>query len=240
MRVFIYGSCVARDALDPLIPDEVTILGYIARHSLLSDGSDASYKLPDTLELTSAFTERMVRNDWSGNQLKQIFSADADIDLLLWDLIDERHGVHWFPTGELVTRSIDLVKSKPAMEVIIEQTHVPFGSDEHFEGWAEKATNFVNDLMNAQLLEKTRIIRIDWAEVAIDGQVTPRSMGIRASEANILYERYYGHLADLGVKSIEVPTELVLAAPQHKWGIAPFHYIPEVYQLIRSQLGFTG
>lgn len=235
-NIYIYGSCVARDTATAMGSEAATIVGYTARHSILSEGTDASYKLPDDLGLTSAFQTRMVRQDWAGNPLDQLFAQADTLDLLLWDLMDERIGVHWFLTGEIITRSVDLMRSEAALDVLEPNTRIPFGTDTHYEGWAEKTTEFVQKLKETGLLPKTRLIKIDWAETTPDGTKTPYSMGLSPAKANKLYSRYYQHLQNLGVPTIEVPQSITTADPNHQWGLAPFHYTKGVYQYIIDHL----
>jgi len=61
-------------------------------------------------------------------------------------------------------------------------------------------------------------------------------MGVTAAEANQKSQRYYAHLAELGVPTLEVPAELAVADPNHQWGEAPFHYVPAVYEYVRDAL----
>lgn len=239
-KIYVYGSCVSRDTLEFMDSAEFELLGYLARHSLLSHGTDASYKLPGDLEVPSNFQERMIRTDWEGNKLTELKQLAPQIDVLLWDLIDERHGVHWFPTGEIVTRSIDLLGSEPATSLLMPDTRISFGSDTHFEGWCAKAEEFVEFLKAADLLTKTRLIRVDWAEESVDGTEVPWSMGVSAAEANTLFERYYDFAESLGVATIKVPSSVTLADPNHKWGLAPFHYVPGVYEYIRGEVLGAG
>lgn len=239
-RVFVYGSCVSRDTLEFLPPQSFQLLGYLARHSLLSHGTDASEKLPADLAVSSDFQARMIRKDWEGDKLDDLINLAEDIDLLIWDLIDERHGVHWFPTGEIVTRSIDVLGSEPASSLLLDDTRIPFGSNTHFEGWAEKAREFVNFLKEHGLLERTRLIRVNWAQTVTDGTEVPSSMGISSAEANSDFQRYYTLLESVGVPMIEVPEDIVQADPNHKWGLAPFHYVPAVYEYIGAKLGLLA
>ncbi|WP_421084316.1 DUF6270 domain-containing protein, partial [Rothia nasimurium] len=236
LNVYVYGSCVARDTATALGQEQANIAGYTARHSILSEGTDASYKLPADLGLTSAFQTRMVRQDWAGNPLDQLFAQADTLDLLLWDLMDERIGVHWFLTGEIITRSVDLIRSEAALDVLEPNTRIPFGTDTHYEGWAEKTTEFVQKLKETGLLPKTRLIKIYWAETTPDGTKTPYSMGLSPAKANKLYSRYYQHLQNLGVPTIEVPQSITTADPNHQWGLAPFHYTKGVYQYIIDHL----
>lgn len=234
-RVFIYGSCVARDTAEYL-PENYRVMGYTARHSLLSWGTDASYKLPAALELSNKFQDRMLRADWAGNSLDSLIATVDQCDLILWDIFDERHGVHWFSTGEVVTRSIDLVASKPAMGLIEEGTHVALGAEEHFQSWCEKADEFITALTEQGALDKVRVLRVPWAEKTSAQEPTPVSMGISAQEANQLTVPYYDYLAQRGVPIIDVPADLAVADPGHQWGLAPFHYVPEVYHYLRDAI----
>ncbi len=239
LNVYVYGSCVSRDTVAAMDPETASIAGYTARHSILSEGTDASYKLPDDLGLKSAFQTRMVRQDWAGNALEQLFAQADTLDLLLWDLMDERHGVHWFVTGEVITRSVDLLRSQPALDLIEPNTRIGFGNDLHFDGWADKTTEFVSRLRDAGLLEKTRLIKINWATKTTTGEDAPYSMALTPNSANKLYQRYYQHLENLGVPVIEVPQELALADPEHIWGAAPFHYGPATYRYIIEAIHHT-
>lgn len=235
-RIFVYGSCVSRDTLEFLPPQSFTLVDYLARYSLLSEDTDASYKLPTDLEVPSGFQARMIRRDWAGGMLAELAGRASSIDILLWDLIDERHGIHWFPSGEVITRSVDLLGSAPASSLLLPEARITFGSDTHFEGWAERAREFVAFLKEIGLLEKTRLIRVDWAETSVDGSEVPWSMGISAQDANSRYLRYYELLESLGVPEIRVPAEITKADPAHKWGLAPFHYAPEAYEYIGGEL----
>lgn len=235
-RIYIYGSCVSRDAINTLPAGSYVLANYIARHSLLAAGTDISSLLPTDLGLPSNFQSRMVRQDWAGDSLQDLFKQADDIDLLLIDLVDERHGVHWFITGEVVTRSIDLINSEPALAQVQPHTHVPFGAQEHFEEWCEKADVFIQRLRENHLISKTRLLWVPWATHAADGTPAPTSMGLKASTANRLFARYYKYLINAGVACLRVPEELVLANPNHRWGFAPFHYSDAVYDYITTSL----
>src|SRR5690606_29154368 len=90
--------------------DRFEVVAYIARQSLLSAGRDASAHLPDGLEIDSDFQRRMMTGDFAGNLAGRLAEAAPTTDVLLWDLADERHGVHVFEDGSVVTRSIDNVR----------------------------------------------------------------------------------------------------------------------------------
>lgn len=54
---------------------------------------------------------------------------------------------------------------------------------------------------------------------------------------NDVLVRYYDLLAeDLGCQSIEVPEGLRVSDAGHKWGWAPYHYVPGYYDHVVQQL----
>jgi hypothetical protein len=234
--VLVFGSCVARDAIEFADADSVDLRGYVARQSLISAGGDASAHLPDSLGIKSKFQERMIRNDFVGNLLERLEGMADGIDVLLWDLADERHGVHRFADGKVVTRSIDTIRAEVVSDVLKAAEHIPFGTDEHFALWRESVDAFDERLRELGLFDKTIVLDVPWALRTTEGKTTPWSMGVRAVEANKNYQRYYGYLRQTGHHMIELPVEVVLADPNHKWGLAPFHYTPDVYREVLRQL----
>jgi hypothetical protein len=235
-RVLVFGSCVARDTVEFAAADSVDLRGYVARQSLLSAGDDASAHLPEALGLPSKFQERMIRNDFSGNLLTRLESMADELDVLLWDLADERHGVHRFPDGAIATRSIDTIRAEAVSAVLEQAEHIPFGTDEHFALWKAKVDAFDVRLRELGLFDRTVVLEVPWALRTTEGKTTPWSMGVRAGDANKRYRRYYDYLRQTGHKMVELPVEVVLADPNHKWGLAPFHYTPEVYREVLWQL----
>lgn len=232
LRVTIYGSCVSRDAVSFAGHDRIEVAEYVARQSLLSAGHDSSAQFPAEADVSSAFQLRMMRQDFAGDLAQRLRAVAAESDLLLWDLTDERHGVHVLPDGTVVTRSIDAVAVPEVRDVLETGIHVRFGEDEHFEGWKEEATRFHGVLESTGLLERTVVLRVPWASRTLDGGEAPSSWGITPEEGNARYGRYYDHLSELGFRMITLPADEVRADPEHRWGLAPFHYSQDVYETI--------
>lgn len=235
-RVLVFGSCVARDTIEFADAESVELRGYVARQSLISAGFDASAHLPEALDISSKFQERMIRADFSGSLLHRLEGLAGEIDVLLWDLADERHGVHRFPDGTVVTRSIDTIRAETVSALLEATEHIPFGTDEHFALWHESVDAFDARLRELDLFERTIVLEVPWALRTTEGKTTPWSMGVRAGDANKRYRRYYDYLRQTGHHIVELPAEVVLADPEHKWGLAPFHYTPEVYREVLWQL----
>lgn len=232
-RVTIYGSCVARDAVDLAGKDHFSVTDYIARQSLLSAGLDASARFPEVAEVSSPFQRRMMLSDFAGDLERRLTDVAGETDVLLWDLTDERHGVHIHQDGTVVTRSVDVVVAPEVLAAVEHDSrYVPFGTDEHFEMWAPRAVTFVAELSQLGLMDRTVVLQVPWALVTSDGEPTPWSMGVNAVQANEAYRRYYIHLLELGLHIFELQPLGVLADPDHRWGLAPFHYTQDVYERI--------
>lgn len=232
----MYGSCVARDTIEFAGSDGIDLRGYVARQSLVSVGSDASAHLPDLTDVSSNFQARMIRADFEGSFLERIESMAHEIDVLLWDLADERHGIYRFEDGTFVTRSIDTINVASVAERLEAAQHIPFGVDEHFALWSRQVALLAEWLKQRGLFDRTIVISVPWAVVATDGTPSPWSMGIRARDANRLYARYYAELREQGFRMIELAEKTVRADPQHRWGLAPFHYSAEGYREVLRQL----
>ena len=232
VRVAVYGSCVARDTVDLAGADRFDVVAYIARQSLLSADHDASAQFPAEVEIDSEFQRRMMAGDFAGNLEERLAEAAPETDVVLWDLADERHGVHLFEDGSVVTRSIDIVRTPEVLSVIDGARHLPFGTDEHFELWALRAERLRDVLTELGLFARTVVLRVPWALVTTEGKSTPWSMGTSAREANVAYLRYYERLEELGFRILELQPLGVLADPDHRWGLAPFHYTQDVYEEI--------
>ena len=235
VRTAIYGSCVSRDTAEFAGSDLIDVAAYVARQSMISAGSDVGDRFPEDAQVSSPFQERMMRGDFAGNVAARLRELD-DVDLLLWDLADERHGVHLFDEGDVVTRSIDLINVPEVLAVVEETQHLPFGTEEHFDRWSEQVAGFVDTLREQDLFDKTVVLHIPWATTTVDGRTAPASMGTRPAQANEKYRRYAEFLRETGLKILELPEQDVHADPDHVWGLAPFHYSPDVYAEILLRL----
>ncbi|WP_392508034.1 DUF6270 domain-containing protein [Naumannella halotolerans] len=230
-RVFIMGSCVSRDSFEFLGP-EFSLTEYVARQSLISIGRPVATDTIPADELDSAFQRRMLSGDLAGNALAQIDKA-GEIDLLLWDLTDERLGVH--PGGDgWFTRTIEGVGADFYPEDL---PHHPFGSDEHFALWAEAAEHWIDALAARELLSRTVMLQVPWAAVTTNGLPTPASFGLTAQDANAASFRYQRVIMDLAPELPMLrPRQRMIARPGHQWGLAPFHYTEEIYTEIATSV----
>lgn len=230
-RLFVYGSCVARDTFELMSAERFSLARYVARQSLVSayapvraDGGDAGTAV--------SFGERMVAED-GVSSLLPLLAQEADrIAGLVWDLTDERLGVYRVGDG-YVTRSVDLVTSGRDSALAEQYPHIPFGTPEHLERWTGALDRFVTDLRTLGLLDRTLLLAVPWAERTATGAPTGPTMSFDAATANRLYAPYYAAARERGVPVHELPVSAVRADPGHQWGEAPFHYDERTYDTIR-------
>lgn len=235
LRVGIIGSCISRDSVEQLDAEHIEITYYVARHSLVSAGSDLGELFPADHGLESAFQERILRDDFSGVSIRALIEKSATADAILWDLADERGGVYAFDSKSgprYVTRSFDTERSERFAELFDGVRHIPFGSDEHFALWKPAAKSCVATFHAEGMLDKAILLKAPWALVMKDSTLARGSFNLMPAEANALYERYYEVLENLGVKTVEPDPATLIGDPDHVWGAAPFHYVPEFYQSI--------
>ncbi|WP_343317657.1 DUF6270 domain-containing protein [Arthrobacter sp. TMP15] len=217
-RIFIYGSCVSRDPFS--FEHDFELVDYVARSSLGSAFASPPdrYSLnspPDLTKIDSAFQRRMVKIDVE----KRLHSLllDSNFDVLLLDLIDER--LQLFPfCGTYLTYSVELQRSGVSS---LRAGLIPPGSSEFFKLWETGLEKLIH------ACSPTRIIvnKTYWATHMVDGSPLPQQDNIARN--NDILDALYARLASLdGIRFIEYPTKSLVADSDHKWGVAPYHYVP--------------
>jgi hypothetical protein len=236
LKLFIYGSCVSRDTAAAFPLGRVEITRYVARQSLISAFGGAPAAQSQASLLDSAFQRRMLEWD-ERSELPSLLRRDAGwVDLLLWDIVDERLGYFVFPDGSIVTNSVERITLNGAPFSMDGARHVPFGSEEHLEHFTIGLDAFQELLTELALLDRLLIIAPPWAETDDKGARTPSSFGLNASRGNDLSDAY---LAAIRTQTGREPLgrELeVQAASDHKWGSAPFHYHLDVYRQLNTKI----
>lgn len=257
-RVAIYGSCVSRDLLDPLIGKQVELFRYIARQSLIS-AAHGNVELALNPQLFSSnFQFRCIDWDFQGNAFKYLQENRASFDYLLLDLVDERNGVISLPGG-YITNNWELhhIEIYPTLPT---RTLIPFGSTTHQELWAAAADLFLQTLQNLQLLEKTILIcpsfasqldtpalteitKIEVNRSAIKeapAEPTPAALAKLTAQANKFnhsFPWYWSYLTTKGItKTVTLPAYAVHTSATHQWGLTSFHYSSDTEVKLRNQL----
>jgi hypothetical protein len=159
------------------------------------------------------------------------------LDLLLWDLADERLGVYRSPDGCYLTRSVEAVRSGVVAQFTDAWEFIPFGSDEHFALWAAALPDFTRLRTELAAGALTILLDVPWAAHDANGGATPASFGVSADQANRRYRRYIeAARSQPGITVVTVDEAITLGDPEHRWGLAPFHYAPPVYQALVSEI----
>lgn len=228
IRTFIWGSCVSRDTFG-FLPEDFSLMQYVARQSLISAGSDASAVRSELTEPASKFQARMVRGDLAGDLYRALDQHAGKIDIVLIDLVDERGGVVRF--GDAYATKLSEFWSAGGREASRGAAQVAFGTDEHFVLWREGAERFVGALRAAELLTRTLVLHAPWASSYDTGEELkiPEWM-VAPDTANQQYVRYVAALRELGLRVAELPEELARTSKDHQWGASPFHYQRLAYE----------
>lgn len=226
-KVFILGSCVSRDGL-VTAQDAFELTQYIARTSLASFGAKSvSDKVPYELmrAMPSPFQQRMLLNDLEKGTAGHLH--DDQHDLLLLDFVDERFmlvmadSTFYSLSGELEKAGFDRES----------RTLLAPGSDEFMALWIQGLDRLIASV------DCNRVVlnRVYWAEQMPDGSVVSSLGWIRRN--NDLLKRLY-EAVDVRWRPhcIEYPEKLLCADPDHRWGVAPYHYTAGLYQYMTAEL----
>lgn len=231
-RTAIFGGCVSRDTLAFAGDEHYPLSRYIARHSLLSAGTDASRNFPK-FEVTSKFQQKLIEFDVKGALAKNI-AAFKEVDVFLWDLNVERSGCWEFEDGTVVTNSPDLRRVPEIKEALSTARKIDFGSDEHRFRWQGAASLFVDALRAFGLKDRTLVLAPEWALTDTEGAPTQKGDSLDPRDASQAFAPYVDHLDTLGVTIARF--EGLVADLSHRWGRAPFHYTPEAYEMFRGRI----
>lgn len=231
MKVSVYGSCVSRDAIALAAP-QVDVVSYVARQSLISAMSEPS--APVALPRSSSFQRRLVESDFASGAIGTTLAPHPNRILL--DLVDERLGVLDFGDGRYVTNSQELRESG-AVEQLPKHSRIEFGSDRHFDLWADAATRAVALIRSAGALQSVLLVEATFASEDQCGRPAPKWMGKSADVWNEVYARYYDHVRSLGIRTHRV-ADGARCDSGHRWGPAAYHYVADVYaEIVSSMLG---
>ncbi|GIL34735.1 hypothetical protein PDTK01_08110 [Phycicoccus sp. DTK01] len=230
LRTFIYGSCVSRDTFEFLRPGGYALLDYVARTSLVSAFAPSGLADVGTVETTSSFQRRMLESDWRGGLVPLLESRADQVDVLLWDLCDERLGLRDLGEGRYLTRSVDLISTGVDGRLKDRSVVLELGDPAHRAVWDDALGRWRELLGGLGLLDRVVLLAPPWAVEAGDGTPSPTSFGRTAQEANALFAGYVDAAAEvIGCPVVTGDEGAVRSDPGHQWGFAPFHYAAETY-----------
>ena len=232
MNLFIYGSCVSRDALNnPQFPKNICLNGYYSRTSFASQiMSPCSFSSVLNQDIPS-FLRRMHAADCGKYILSEIQNADCDIILI--DLIDTRFDLIEVGSGNFITATPEVYSS---LSFDKRGRLIKSGSSEYIEKWKQGFDLFQTTLCKLGWVGKIRVNKVFWSAAKTE----ERFNGIsdedisRANEMLDFLYQYISHVCP--VKFYCYPKDFFASDPRHPWGYAPFHYIENLYKMTVSHL----
>ncbi|MGP9736679.1 DUF6270 domain-containing protein, partial [Brachybacterium sp. AOP42-C2-15] len=146
-------------------------------------------------------------------------------------------GVVDFGNGTYATKLSEFWGGSGGREVSRDATQIDFGTEQHLALWSAGAERLLDALRTKGLLEKTLVVRTNWATHYDTGEEleVPGWM-LQPSVANEYFARYFAVLADAGVGTAELPANLAQTSRSHQWGPSPYHYRNEAYEFLADLL----
>jgi len=230
LKVFIFGSCVSRDILNET-DHQIELINYLARSSLASIGTAPFTQNVPVNHIKSDFQRRMVTYDLE----KSLFKAlrHRDFDILLLDLIDERLRIFQdMDSGAACTLSKEFMESGVDLHVLKGRATPP-GTKMHWNLWEKGWKRLLNFLSDNQLLDRLRINQVYWSTKTDSGvEFPPPFHAEQITNANLLLDQMYKKIAnDIAPDFFyNFPSDVFVAASDHRWGISPFHYVTDYYR----------
>ena len=251
LKIAIVGSCITRD-LWPIRGGGAEQLLYICRTSLPSlfatplEGFKPNRALPGDLH---QHEHNALVADLQKTALRGLVAYQPTH--IIFDFIDERFDLV-SARGALVTHSAELARSgylsRPAFRAARRISRLSAPCDRL---WRDAAGAFAGLIRCTELRRATLILHsARWANQQRDaaGQVSDiRDVEILSGEPasvetyNDLLKRQEADFLALMPPMARIDADAFrLADPAHQWGLSPFHYVPEYYDAVRSQLSDMG
>lgn len=251
-RVAIIGSCITRD-LWPARGEGPADLLYISRTSLpslLSPQLAVSVHETAPNGLTP-FEHRSVVWDLTKQTLPLLVAYRPTH--LIFDFIDERYDL--LQCGEAqANHTWELQTSGYLAQPIFQQAATIARTSAECDAlWRRSLRQLLALLASTPLAHAQLILhRAQWAKTYLDEDGALRAFApkvpllegrtVELDRQNALLERYQAaFLSEMpGCREVAAPAALQMATPQHRWGLSPFHFVPEYYAEVRRQLADLG
>lgn len=250
-RIAIVGSCITRD-LWPIHGGGSEALLYISRTGLPSllaapvAGFKPARKPPGDLH---RHEHNALVAELQKTALARLVAFEPTH--LIFDFIDERFDL-LMTEASLVTLSAEMQRSGYRAKPALRRARIMPRHSAAFERlWLEGASEFAALVRATPLARATLILHAArWAvdQRSENGTITPvrdveliSGQPVEIADYNELLVRQESAFEALmpPMARIEAPAER-LADPGHRWGLSPFHYVPEYYDEVRRQLATVG
>lgn len=215
---------------------EITLVKYIARTSLAAQLSVPYINQSIVERLPSKFQKEMMNVDMDKTLLIKI--QRADFDVLLLDFIDERFSIGVID-GARFTLSREFLDANRKELSYPEWNRF---SVEKYTAWQRGFAELVALVKQKTRSPKMVINKVYFSALSgtscVDFSKCASFMDSEIKRNNDYLDKLYAHVATTypEIDFIEVPDKLLIANPKHKWGLAPFHYIDELYLFVLQKL----
>ena len=229
-RIAIHGGCVTRDMLEVCAASD-SLVAYRARSSLATKGTPPlGGDLLFVDELESKFNRRMLRQDL----IKTPF-APTGAEVVILDLFGERCGV--LRCGASLITDSNLFRQARGEEHLDVHEAFERGSAQHLEQFRVGCEAFRAELATLGLPVVLHSSRWATRFTTDDGPETFDDLDVIERENDLL-----GLLEEV-VRRVIVPDEVItpdkgtmLASPDHRWGLAPYHFVDAYYHGVFDRL----
>lgn len=230
MKIFVFGSCVSRDAFEFDERNEFEVTKYYARSSFASISAKPKILTDVVNKIDSPWQARMVKADMSKEVLSDLSKTDCDAVLI--DFIDERFSL-LSDQDSLYTVSTEFKKAAGVEFLKSGKLIKPFSKDKLY--LCSKGIDKISkELCGSD--KKIIVNKVYWATkiykaghiVSIEDEKTL----IAIKEANAFLNNLYNliSLKMPEVQFLEYSEGLLYCDENHKWGIDPFHYNESLYK----------
>ncbi len=236
-RVAIWGSCVTRDAFAvtdrPDADSDLSLTYYGARSSWISQAA-APVPVDDAdLGELNGFARRMVIEDAAKNICDVLIARRPD--MVVFDLVDERlvlnpHGESWLTDSEYYRRSaLPAGAGKPAMSM---------SHPDRLKLFTAAVERLAPKLRKA--LPDTRFVihEAPYLTQVAGGGTLPEPQAGWARDLQAAQEPMFAALAKRfpGSDRLRAPEQVALLDPEHRWGLASYHYGQSYYHWLLDEL----
>lgn len=236
-RVFIYGSHISRDTYDVFPKTDVTLLRYVSRQTLVSALTPPTTPAFDTNVLDSLFQRGMIQGDAASDLIPWLRVHQDEIDLILWDLFDERFGFFVNPDGSVTSRSLEQISVTENGHPVKVGRLIDFGTSEHFSYFKQALEAFIAAIRPLNIIDKLVLLAPDWANQDILSGQTSDPYFPDVAAINKTYEKYYQLIEELtGIKPLRLKETTANVPAPGKGNSKPTQYSQEVYEALAQQI----
>lgn len=239
LRVAILGSCVTRDLFThiPEALNRIDLGPYVSRASLISMAAGAPRQV--IAKLGTLVGKRFDDRRFVLDARKDYFRILAKFqpDILVLDLIDERHSTYLFDDGALTLTKVSKEFLADHGLQQLTRTINPFGPD--WPSLQQRAVESLvqrlqSDLSGARFLVHAAPYASQYLKA---GEICDFADQTLIQRWNGFLEAAYARLAEgLQASLIRSDSDSILAGGQHLWDLAPFHYDIGYYRSAWSAL----